>query len=132
MGFSRVHPGQKTANDPAIANGLEAVWQKALGYVTREPYRSQIAAELVRHRVHKALSKKVTKQVALATLTLARATSPEYLPALVYVTLRLAIILPVVRTRWLRPIRRSILAFAFLRRAFTGTTLLTGNSGAGL
>jgi glycosyltransferase involved in cell wall biosynthesis len=112
MGFARVRPGQMTADQSAIARGLEIVWEKALGYVAREPYRSLIAAELARQRFNRALSRDITKQEALATVKLARATSPETVPAFVYIAARAAIILPVnlLRTEWLRPIRQWILA----------------------
>jgi glycosyltransferase involved in cell wall biosynthesis len=43
MGFARERPGQKTKDLPAIERGVAAVWGKALGYATRDPYRSLIA-----------------------------------------------------------------------------------------
>jgi hypothetical protein len=109
MGFSRVRHGQKTEDSPAIQSGLEAVWSKALGYVTLEPYRGRIAAELARLRFNMALSRDITKQEALSTLALARASSPETVPMSMYVVTRAAILAPLIRTRWLRRIRRWVL-----------------------
>jgi hypothetical protein len=89
------------------------VWEKALGYVSREPYRSLIAAELSRHRFNMALARDhVTKEEAVATLALARGTSPETVSALVYTVVRAAILLfeGAFCTRWLRSIRRRVLA----------------------
>jgi len=110
MGFSRVRPSQKTENSPAMARGLEIVWNKALGYVTREPYRGLIASELARHRFNMALSRDLTKQEALATLALARATSPETVPKSVYFLTQAAILVPAIRAPWLRKIRRWVLS----------------------
>lgn len=115
MGFARVRPGQMTADLTAIARGIEAVWNKALGYITNEPYRSLIAAELARHRFNMALSRDLTKQEALATLSLAQATSPEALPKPMYILTKATILVPIIRARWLRTIRRWILRqFGFL------------------
>jgi hypothetical protein len=95
MGFSRVRSGQKTANGPAMAKGMEAVWRKALGYVDREPYRSVIAARLAECRFSAALSRDhLTKREALAQLTLARATSPDTISALRYAVAWLAVVFP--------------------------------------
>ncbi len=109
MGFSRVRRGQMTANHAAIARGIEAVWSKALGYVTLEPYRGRIASELARHQFNMALSRDITKREALATLALARASSPETVPMSMYVVTRAAIFVPAIRIRWLRKSRRWVL-----------------------
>ena len=109
MGFSRVRRRQKTENSAAIAHGIEAVWSKALGYVTLEPYRGLIAAELARHRLSMALSRDISKQEALSTLALARASSPETVPMSMYVVTRAAILVPALRVRWLRKTRRWVL-----------------------
>jgi glycosyltransferase involved in cell wall biosynthesis len=111
MGFSRMRPGQMTANRAAMENGREAVWQKALGYVTREPYRSLIAAKLARHRFYVAVARKyAARGDALAKLALARAASPEAISALAYAVGYVAVVMPggavLARARWLRAIRR--------------------------
>jgi glycosyltransferase involved in cell wall biosynthesis len=113
MGFSRVRPGQKGANACAMNRGMEAVWDKALGYVTREPYRSLIAASLAHLRFLMAVSRDhLTKQEALAKLALARGTHPETVSALAYAVGYAAIVLPggaaLVRSRWPRAIRRGL------------------------
>lgn len=121
MGFSRVRPGQMTANLAAVARGIEAVWSKALGYVTLEPYRGRIAAELARYRFNIALSRDITKQEALSTLALARATSPGTVPMSVYLFTQAAIFVPAIRTRWLKKIRRWVLnRFSFFSRDKSG------------
>ena len=109
MGFSRVRPRQKTEDTAAIGRGIEAVWSKALGYVTLEPYRRLIAAELARHRFSMALSRDISKQEALAILARARALSPTTVPMSMYLTTRAAILVPAIRAPWLRKIRRSVL-----------------------
>jgi glycosyltransferase involved in cell wall biosynthesis len=83
MGFRRIRPGQKTQSASAMARGQEALWEKALTYVTREPYRSRIAALLAYVRFRRAVSRdRMTTREALAKLALARTTSPETISAL--------------------------------------------------
>jgi len=110
MGFVRLWPGQKTNNKLAMSRGMEAVWEKALGYVTREPYRGLIAANLARSRFYLALTRnQMTTREASAKLALARATSPGTISALAYAAGYATIILPggfiLTRSRRLRPIR---------------------------
>jgi len=113
MGLGRVRPGQKSANVSAMNRGVEAVWDKALGYVTREPYRSLIAAKLAHLRFFMAVSpEQMAAREALAKLALARGTHPETVSALAYAVGYAAIVLPggtaLVRSRWLRAIRRGL------------------------
>jgi glycosyltransferase involved in cell wall biosynthesis len=113
MGFSRRRPGQMSADVSALARGVEVVWDKALGYVTREPYRSLIAARLAHLRFYLAVSRdEMAKREALAKLALARATSPNMVSALAHAVGYAAIVLPggtaLVRSRWLRPVRRGL------------------------
>ncbi|OFW10657.1 MAG: hypothetical protein A3H27_03240 [Acidobacteria bacterium RIFCSPLOWO2_02_FULL_59_13] len=113
LAFYRIRPGQMTKDLPALAHGLEAVWEKALGYVEREPYRSLIAATVARQRFGRALSQdRLSRQERLAMLALARATSPETISAFACAAVQAAMLLPAgpVRSRWLRPIRRWVLA----------------------
>jgi glycosyltransferase involved in cell wall biosynthesis len=111
MGFARRRPDQMSKNPSAIARGVEAVWQKAMGYVTQEAYRSLIAMRLARLRFEMALTKdELPLREACSKLALARATSPETISALVHAAAYAAIVMPggtaLVRSRWLRPIRR--------------------------
>jgi glycosyltransferase involved in cell wall biosynthesis len=111
MGFARVRSSAKTQHPGAMQRGLEAVWEKALGYVTREPYRSLVATKLARHRFNMAFSKdRVTKREAWAMLDLARTTHPQAISAPAYAVAWASIALPggtaLVRSPWLRPIRR--------------------------
>jgi cellulose synthase/poly-beta-1,6-N-acetylglucosamine synthase-like glycosyltransferase len=111
MGFKRMWPGQKIADTVATTRGLEAVWDKALGYVTREPYHSLIAERLAELRFHMAVSRfQMARVEALATLARARAASSAKVSALTYAFGYAAIVLPwgsvLVRSRGLRPVRR--------------------------
>lgn len=121
MGFYRIRPGSKTRNVSALVHGREAVWEKALGYVTREPYRSLIAARLARQRIYMAVTRnQMTKREALAKLALARATSPGTVSALAYAVGWATIILPggaaLARSRWLQSIRRDLARLLLLYR----------------
>ncbi len=108
MGLRRLRFGQKTNNHVALDRGIEAVWEKTLRYVTREPYRSLIAAHLARIRFRTAVSTSPRRE-ALARLAIARATSSDNIPALAYAAGCAAILVPAVAhvasLRWLRPIR---------------------------
>ena len=112
MGFARIRPGQKTANNFALDRGFEVVLEKALGYVTREPYRSLLAAKLAQQRFIMAVSRRqMTTRDALAKLALARSTSPDTVAPLAYAVAYATIVLPggaaLVRSRMLRPLRRA-------------------------
>jgi glycosyltransferase involved in cell wall biosynthesis len=111
MGFKRMWPGQKIADVRATARGLEAVREKALGYVTREPYRSLIAEQLAADRFYMAVSRcQMNVREALAKLNLARATCPKKVSLPAYAFGCAAIVLPggslLVRSQRLRFIRR--------------------------
>jgi len=112
MGFGRLRPGQKSKNSSAMARGIEAVWAKALGYVTREPYRSLLLASIAHWRFYEAISRdKMSKREALAMLALARSTRPETISALDYAVGCLRVILPAgfVRSSWTRVVLRSFI-----------------------
>jgi hypothetical protein len=111
MGFARERPGQMTKDLSAIERGVAAVWGKGLGYVTREPYRSLIAAKVADRKFSMALSKcRMTTHEALDELAFARATSPGSISALAYAVGYVTIVLPgggaLARSRWVRPMRR--------------------------
>jgi GT2 family glycosyltransferase len=120
MGFQRRRSGQMTANESAMAEGLQAVWEKTLTYLTHEPYRSLLAVNVAQCRLHLARIKfrmafstdRMSRREALAKLSLARATNPEAISALAYVVGYAVITLPggaaLVRSRWLGPIRRRV------------------------
>jgi len=113
MGFVRVWPGQKSRNASAMMSSMEAVWQKALGYVAVEPYHSLIAAKLAKLRFYLAVRKdNLDRRQALAKLTLARAMSPETISVLTYVAGCIAVVLPggtaLVRSPWLAWPRRIV------------------------
>jgi hypothetical protein len=108
-----------TANPDAIGRGEEAVLEKALNYVTQEPYRSLLADRLAVRRFHMAVSRyQMNVPEALATLALARATSSKKVSALAYAFGYAAIVFPggsfLVRSGRLRAVRRSLATlFAF-------------------
>ena len=109
MGFARVRPGQMNSDTNAISRGLESVWHKALGYVTREPYRSMIAAELARIRYMMALSRNIPRKDAIQFLALARETNSETVSKPVYAMTYAGILVPALRISFLRKFRRAIL-----------------------
>ncbi len=124
MGFFRRRPGQMSANRTAMRQGQEAVWDKALRYITDEPYRSLLAERLAEHRFRMAVSR-CGMQVpqALDKLALSRATSPRKISALAYAFGYATIVLPggsfLVRSRRLRAIRRTLASlFRFRRRKY--------------
>jgi glycosyltransferase involved in cell wall biosynthesis len=122
MGFLRRHPRQMSANRSAMDRGQELAWEKALGYITEEPYRSLLAARLAEHWYHAAIARddaRVPK--ALAKLKRARAASPQRISALAYVLGWAAIILPggsfLVRSRSLQAVRRFVVSLIGYRKA---------------
>ena len=120
MGFKRMWPGQKIADVSATARGLEAVWVKALGYVTREPYRSLLTERLAEFRFYMAVSRDgMTTSEALARLALARAASSKKISALAYAFGYASIVVPggafFVRSRGLRTVRRLLASFLHFR-----------------
>jgi glycosyltransferase involved in cell wall biosynthesis len=95
MGFARSRDGQKTRNALAMARGAEAVWDKALRYITKEPYRSFVQARLAQARLRIAvLSKQRGRREALSMLARARATSRRGVSAINYLLGCAKIVLP--------------------------------------
>lgn len=112
MGFARVRPDSKTQNSNAMNRGNEAVWSKGLRYVTREPYRTLLAAKLAHLQFYMmALSPdQLSVQQAFAKLAQARATSPQTISVLTYAAAWVVVALPggrrLARMRLLRSMRR--------------------------
>jgi len=95
MGFRRLRPGQKMSNFHKMEQGLEVVWGKALRYVTREPYRSMLAAKIADWRLRRAVfENRIGTREALANLSLAKAESPETISALMYAAAWVTILIP--------------------------------------
>jgi hypothetical protein len=94
----------------AMERGLEEVWNKALGYITREPYRGLLIEKIADWRFRKAISRdrRATRE-ALVDLALARTTSPGTISAIAYAVAWATIVLPggnaLARCRWLQPMR---------------------------
>jgi glycosyltransferase involved in cell wall biosynthesis len=113
MGFRRLRPGQKMENSSAMERGIEAVWSKAIGYITREPYRSSLAAKIADWRFHRAVfTDHLVTREALVDLALARATSPVAISALRYSAAYVMVMLPggryLAQSQWLGPLRRIV------------------------
>jgi len=109
--FYRRRPGQMSADSLAMLRGGEAVWVKALGYVSARPYRDVILSNLGRVRFHLAvLDYTLSIPEALSKLASARASDRKTVSALVLVVAAAVIVLPgarqFVRSPWLQPARR--------------------------
>jgi glycosyltransferase involved in cell wall biosynthesis len=105
MGFRRMRPGQKIKDLKAMARGREAVWDKALGYITTEPYRSKIMSTLAVVRFRMALEiDDLTTAEALDKLALARATDGTAISRLLYLIGCATVVVPggkaLARSRW--------------------------------
>jgi len=110
VGFARERPGQMSKNEIAMMNGAVALWEKALRYITRQPYRRLVAAELARCRLNLAFSNNISKREALVMVAQARVASPQTISIVWCSLFKAAVVLPLLRSRWLRPIRRRVLA----------------------
>lgn len=111
LGFARRRPEQMSQNTAAMIAGTEAVWEKALTYVNREPYRGWIAAKLARHRLSIALRKNgMTTRNALRQLDRARAASADVVNIPIYVLARVVITTPgasaLVKSSAVRSVRK--------------------------
>lgn len=133
MGFVRLRPDQKSKNLAAMARGAEALWEKALGYVTREPYRGLIAAQLARNRFDMAVSRNemsLSTRQALRKLALARAASPQTVPAPTYAIVWMILVLPggitLARSRWVLAVRRTFASLFQCRERLAAKRLRSG------
>jgi len=111
MGFMRRHARQKTANHFAMSRGFEAVLEKALGYISYEPYQSLLRARLAELRYRMAIAREsMDAASALAKLRQARVTSPQRVSALAYALGWVAITIPggqfLARSQTLGTLRR--------------------------
>ena len=102
-----------TSHHFAMFQGVEAVWNKALGYITAESYRRAVAARLARCRFLIAINRNgMTIQEALVKLSEARAADPKKVNPLAFLMGALLILLPgahqLVRASWLKPVRQWI------------------------
>ena len=111
LAFHRIRPGQMSSDQTAMLLGYEAVWSKALRYITREPYRTAIRAHLARVQFVLSLGPYgLTTREALQKLSKARAISSETIHALAYALASTVILLPggrrLLRQQWIRSLRR--------------------------
>ncbi|MBI4441748.1 MAG: glycosyltransferase [Acidobacteria bacterium] len=111
--FYRRRPGQMSANSLAMMRGVEAVWAKALGYITSEPYRSMVLNKLALTRFRLAMmDRELTLRQAFEKLALARAADPSIVNLLAYTVGAVLIVLPgsgiFFRARWMKPVRHCV------------------------
>ena len=115
MGLYRIRPGQMSADVTAMTRGLEAVWQKALDYVDREPYRGLVAANLAWARLLRATKRyDLTVREALTKLSEARAASPAIVSWRIFFAGAAVILSP--GGSWLARSRRAEVAAGIQRR----------------
>jgi len=111
MAFYRMRPGQMSADPQAMLQASEAVLIKALQYVDREPYRSQVIEDLAWVRLARATRRYgIGVREALATLIEARATHRGVVSWGVLLAGAAAILVPggsrVLRSNFFRSLRR--------------------------
>ncbi len=94
LAFCRKHPKQLTANLYAMRHGWEDVLVKALGYITRDPYRRLISEKLARQRFALALTDELPASEALARIDSARQVNPDAVSPMGYAIARALILLP--------------------------------------
>jgi cellulose synthase/poly-beta-1,6-N-acetylglucosamine synthase-like glycosyltransferase len=120
LSFYGVHPGQMSSHAAAMSRGFEAVWTKALQYITQEPYRTEIRFSLARSRFRTALyADDLNSREALAKLAEARRTNPQAIPRFVYLLAGAIILIPggrrLFRRLWKGPLRGLIAGLPFVK-----------------
>jgi glycosyltransferase involved in cell wall biosynthesis len=118
--FYRVRPGQMSSDRHAMAASQEAIWRKAAGYMTREPYAALARANLAWTMYMLAVRRTgLTVREALRKLDEARAVSAQTVPPLAYLAGVAVILMPwrslVLDAQWLRGARRAVAQFAGCR-----------------
>jgi glycosyltransferase involved in cell wall biosynthesis len=123
MGFKRLRSGQKTQNSQAMEHAIDAVWNKALGYIDREPYRGLLRAKMANEKLRKVLRERMPRSQALGDIAWARATSPETISARTCAAACITVVFPggryLARQSWLVPIRRVLGRLFHFRKAST-------------
>jgi glycosyltransferase involved in cell wall biosynthesis len=98
MGFKRIRPGQKTADLAAVAYGREALWDKALTYITRQPYRKMVARESARQKLRLAFFEAHrSRRRALIKVQSARKTDRDSVPLFMYIAVCGLLVMPGAR-----------------------------------
>ena len=116
-----MRPDQMTADREAMLRGFEAVWLKALGYITAEPYRSRVREQLAHTRFRMATHLNgLTSREALRKLAEARAASRETVSMLNYALACTVVVIPgarqLVRRKWMGPLRRLVAGLISYRK----------------
>jgi len=124
--FCRIHPTQVTANKQTYLRGFETVWMKALGYITEEPYRSQVQSSLARTRLRMAIElEDLSAWGALQKLAQARRTKPQSIPLPAYTLAGGAVLVPgarrLLRQQWMEPLRHRVAQIALAKRRTSET-----------
>ncbi len=113
MGFVSKGPGRMGSDILKMHRGHESVWTKALAYVTEEPYRTMIRANLARVRFVRAITQRgMSRRDALAKLRQSRETKKDEVNLLVYAIALFTIAVPfgshIATSPQLRFLRRSL------------------------
>ena len=113
MGFVSKGPGRMGSDILKMHRGHEALWTKALSYITTEPYRSMVQTNLARVQFVRAITQRgMSRREALAKLHHSRQTKKAEVNLLTYAIAFLTIILPfgnhVATSPHLRLLRRSL------------------------
>jgi glycosyltransferase involved in cell wall biosynthesis len=99
LGFKRIRAGQKTQNIAKMESGLEAVWNKALKYITEEKYRSLLAARFAEHKMRRVIFREqMPRRQALNLLASARSLSPDTFSRMAYAATCAIVLLPFGRS----------------------------------
>lgn len=113
LGFKRRRDSQKMNDVRAMEEGLDAIWHKALGYVSAEPYRTALRAKIADWRLRRAVFRRFGgRRVAWRDIGAARAFSPETVPGRAALAARAAVLLPggdrLAQLPWMQCARRFI------------------------
>ena len=88
---------------------MDQTWDKALGYVDREPYRSLVASRLAKLRFGMAISDPdISGDRRIKLLRSARELSPESIPHAAYLLARLTIAVPGARAAVQSPAMKAL------------------------
>lgn len=113
MGFVGVGPGKMAADYEKMWRGQEALWNKAMGFVARQPYRDMVLKNLARIRYYSAvLGEGAGLPKSLEKLAQARAACPEAISLLACAAGAAALLIPggraLARSPRLRLLRRAV------------------------
>lgn len=118
--FQRVRAGQLSANTRDVIRGMEAVYMRAHGYISKEPYITLISRQFARVLFHLAVSEKVQdSSLSLTRLNRAREVCPDFVTIPAFAIGWLLIVTrtgPYVYGNWLKPVRWLAAALAGMKK----------------